>query len=90
MVLAEVATTAEWLAGLTGDAPGAEAYVTALIAGYFRDMRFDGSGEVKTALEALSTEGGLNATLRDHMAGARETLGEGLDALRPRLGLPEA
>jgi pyrroline-5-carboxylate reductase len=90
VVLAEMVTTADWLSGVTGDAPKAEAYVAALIAGYFKGMAFDGSGEVKGLLDALSTEGGLNATLRDHMAGSRETLLEGLDAFRPRLGLPDA
>jgi pyrroline-5-carboxylate reductase len=90
VVLAEMVATADWLSGVTGDAPKAEAYVAALIAGYFRNMRFDGSGEVKTLLDALSTEGGLNASLRDRMTGAREELTEGLDAFRPRLGLPEA
>ncbi|WP_306150845.1 NAD(P)-binding domain-containing protein [Roseovarius sp. MMSF_3281] len=89
VILAEMLTTADWLAGVTGDEAKAEAYVAALIAGYFKGMRFDGSGEVKTLLDALSTEGGLNATLRDRMQGAREELTEGLDAFRPRLGLPE-
>lgn len=90
VVLAEMVTTADWLAGITGDAAKAEAYVAALIAGYFKGMQFDGSGEVKTLLDALSTEGGLNAALRDRMNGAREDLTEGLDAFRPRLGLPDA
>ncbi|WP_294621514.1 NAD(P)-binding domain-containing protein [uncultured Roseovarius sp.] len=90
VVLAEMVTTADWLADITGDAAKAEAYVAALIAGYFKNMRFDGSGEVKALLDALSTEGGLNATLRDRMAGARKELTEGLDAFRPRLGLPDA
>ena len=89
-VLAEIQHTADWLAGLTGNAAGAEAYVAALIAGYFRGMRFDGSGEVQSALDSLSTEGGFNATLRDHMAPARTELTRGLDAFRPRLGLPDA
>lgn len=89
VVLADMVTTADWLAGLTGDAPSAEAYVAALIAGYFRNMRFDGSGEVKTLLDALSTEGGLNATLGDRMSGARDDLIDGLNGFRPRLGLPD-
>lgn len=89
VVLADMVTTADWLAGLTGDAPSAEAYVAALIAGYFRNMRFDGSGEVKTLLDALSTEGGLNATLGDQMSGARDDLIDGLNGFRPRLGLPD-
>jgi pyrroline-5-carboxylate reductase len=89
VVLAEMEETAQWLASITGDAAKAEAYMAALIAGYFRGMRFDGSGEIKAALDALSTEGGLNATLRDRMNGAREELIAGLDAFRPRLGLPD-
>lgn len=90
VVLADIQHTADWLAGLTGDASGAEAYVAALIAGYFQGMRFDGAGEVQAALDSLSTEGGFNATLRDHMAPARDELTRGLDAFRPRLGLPDA
>ena len=89
VVLAELQTAADWLTQFTGDAPKAEIYLSALISGYFKDMKLDGSGELKTALQALSTEGGLNATLRDHMSDARKELTQGLDAFRPRLGLPE-
>jgi len=40
-------------------------------------------------LEELSTEGGLNATLKAHMRGqgANTALTEGLDAFQERLGL---
>lgn len=82
----------EWLAGLTGDAEGAEAYVTGLIAGYLAATPKDGKRRLAAILESLDRPGGLNTTLREHMRarGANAALAEGLDSLRPRLGLPPA
>ncbi|MEV8466834.1 NAD(P)-binding domain-containing protein [Fluviibacterium sp. DFM31] len=82
-----LALGAAWLAEETGDPAGSEAYVAALFKGY---MSPDGSGEhFLGLLESLSTEGGLNASLRARMAqaGAPETLIDAMDGLRPRLGL---
>ncbi len=83
-------TTAAWLAELTGSQTGAEAYIVALFAGYLGGMPKDGQGRLLEALQGLSTEGGLNASLRQHMqkAGVLGDLRDGLDAFRPRLGLP--
>lgn len=81
---------AEWLAGLTGDREGAEAYVVGLIAGYLAETPKDGKARLAAILESLDTPGGLNTTLREHMraSGANAALREGLDGFRPRLGLP--
>ncbi|QIE43023.1 NAD(P)-binding domain-containing protein (plasmid) [Rhodobacteraceae bacterium SC52] len=78
----------QWLARETGDPVAAEAYVTALFAGY---MHPDGSGHhLAGLLGSLATEGGLNAALRTKIegVGAPEALRDGMDGLRPRLGLP--
>ncbi|PWR03603.1 pyrroline-5-carboxylate reductase [Meridianimarinicoccus roseus] len=79
-----------WLARETGDPVAAEAYVTALFAGY---MTPDGTGRhFAGLLDSLATEGGLNAALRAALEdlGAPAALGAGMDTLRPRLGLPPA
>ena len=83
---------ASWLATITGDADAAEAYVSALFSGYFRLLEQNDKLRFKDVLAGLSTEGGLNATLRAHCAdkGVLTTLYNGLDAFRPRLGLPDA
>lgn len=92
VVLAQMATTRDWLAALTGDAAAAERYVAAMMAGSLGAIPLDGRARLDEALAALSIEGGLNATLRAHMseAGALDALREGLDGFRPRLGLPAA
>lgn len=89
-ILRLLAEGTEWLAAETGDAAGAEAYVTALFAGY---MHPDGSGRhLAGLLDSLATPGGLNATLRARLEdlGAPEALRDGMDGLRARLGLPPA
>lgn len=85
-----MATASDWLGGLTGDPVAAETYVGALFRGYLSP---DGSGRYFAAqLDALSTEGGLNETMRRRMQaiGAPGELRAGMDGLRARLGLPEA
>lgn len=83
-------TGAEWLAGLTGDKAGAEAYLVALIGGYLAETPLDGKDRLAAVLESLDTEGGLNTTLREHMRarGANAALVDGLDGFRERLDLP--
>lgn len=82
VTFAQMQTTAQWLAGHTGDAEGAEAYVKALLGGYIPCI-----DTLDAALADLSTEGGFNATLRAHMAAANAALREGLEAFEARLGL---
>lgn len=88
-MLLQMKAGSEWLGEITGDMAAAEAYVVALFSGFLSGMPVDGQNRFAEALESLSTEGGLNATLRTHMAdaGVPDTLRRGLDALKPRLGL---
>ncbi|MEE9587974.1 MAG: NAD(P)-binding domain-containing protein [Hyphomicrobiaceae bacterium] len=89
-VFDQMKTGAEWLAGLTGDARAAEAYVVALLSGFLADTPTDGAGRIDAAIASLDTEGGLNQTLREQMrsAGMNDRLRDGLDSFRPRLNLP--
>jgi len=86
-ILDQILTAADWLAAHTGDPAQAEAYVAAMIRAYLPE-RVRG-GELAAALKGLSTEGGLNATLRAAMAGAKDDLRRGLDGFRARLGLKD-
>ena len=81
-------TGSRWLAEQTGDPKGAEAYVAGVFAAFLSEMIKTGA-DFDTLLQGLATEGGLNASLKSHMAeaGAHEALIQGLDALKPRLGL---
>lgn len=89
-ILDQILSASDWLASLTGDQSAAEAYVTAMIRGYLpeRTQAGDLAGDLAGALQKLSTEGGLNATLRAAMRGAKTDLHRGLDGFRLRLGLP--
>ncbi len=79
---------AGWLAGQTGDANGAEAYVAGVFAGFLRQMH-EQETDFDHLLQSLATEGGLNDTLKENMAaaGTPEVLLNGLNDLKPRLGL---
>ena len=83
--LAQTITTADWLAGFTGDREMADAYLIAVIRGYLPER--PAAGHLGASLQSLSTEGGLNATLRAAMDGANTELRAGLDGFRGRLGL---
>ncbi len=87
-LIALMQTAAVWLADQTGDAEAAQTYITGLIAGFLRQMT-EGGADFDSLLRTLATEGGLNDSLKKHMqdAGAPAALIEGLDALKPRLGL---
>lgn len=80
---------ADWLSAHTGDARAAEAYVAGLFAGYFRHLPTDGDGRFGEVVASLSSTGGLNATLREHLKreGAYDALQGGLDGFEERLGL---
>lgn len=86
-ILDQLRAAADWLTDFTEDTASAEAYVAAMIRCYL-PHRAKG-GELDAALRALSTEGGLNATLRAAMQPAKTTLTDGLDGFRLRLGLEE-
>jgi pyrroline-5-carboxylate reductase len=87
-LIALMQTGSQWLGQQTGDAQAAEAYVAGVFAGFLRQMQSSGA-DFGTLLQGLATEGGLNASLKQHMhdTGAPAALVEGLDALKPRLGL---
>lgn len=84
-LLDQLLTAGQWLSGFTGDRDAAEAYVSTMIRCYLPER--PASGELADALQKLSTEGGLNATLRGAMASAKTAMTDGLDGFRTRLGL---
>ncbi|MEY3960614.1 MAG: hypothetical protein RIR14_1268 [Pseudomonadota bacterium] len=86
-ILDQLITAAGWLASHTGDTRAAEAYVAAMIRCYLPERAAE--GELAGALQKLSTEGGLNATLRATMTGAKAEMTRGLDGFSTRLGLDE-
>lgn len=87
-VLDQMQGAADWLADFTGDPAGAEAFVTGMIRAYLPSAPIP--GQLAAQLASLSTEGGLNATLRSAMAPAKAELHTGLDGFRSRLKLPGA
>ncbi|WP_350334021.1 NAD(P)-binding domain-containing protein [Coralliovum pocilloporae] len=90
-LFAQLAATSEWLGELTGNRQDAETYVATLFGGYLSSVPNDGQSRFSEQLQALSTEGGLNATLLAHMKeqGLVTALKSGLDGFRQRLNLPE-
>lgn len=84
-ILDQLLTATDWLASHTGNPAAAEAYIAAMIRGYLPERAEP--GELAAALKKLSTEGGLNATLRAAMCPAKDALRQGLEAFHPRLGL---
>lgn len=84
-ILDQLLTATDWLAGHTGNRAAAEAHIAAMIRAYLPERAAE--GDLAAALKKLSTEGGLNATLRAAMAPAKETLRNGLDGFHTRLGL---
>ena len=84
-ILGQLLTAVDWLSGHTGNP--AAAYVAALIRACLPERA--AGGELGTTLKSLSTEGGLNATLRVAMAPAKHDLRHGLDGFHTRLGLDE-
>lgn len=84
-IIDQLITAAGWLAGHAGDTASAEAYVAAMIRCYLPERAQP--GELADALRKLSTEGGLNATLRAAMVQAKADMTQGLDGFATRLGL---
>ncbi len=87
-LIALMQTGSTWLAQQTGDPQAAETYVAGVFAGFLRQMAEQGA-DFEALLKGLATEGGLNASLKNHMAetGSHAALVKGMDALKPRLGL---
>lgn len=84
-IIDQLVTAASWLAEYSGDPEKAEAYVAAMIRCYLPERA--AKGELAEALRKLSTEGGLNATLRTAMFASKDTMVQGLDGFSSRLGL---
>lgn len=86
-ILDQLLTATDWLATHTGAPAQAEAYIAAMIRAYLPQRAQE--GDLAAALKSLSTEGGLNATLRAAMVSAKDDLRRGLDGFHTRLGLNE-
>lgn len=86
-IIDQLVTAAGWLAGHSGDPAKAEAYVAAMIRCYLPERAT--KGELAEALRKLSTEGGLNATLRAAMSSSKDSMVQGLDGFSSRLGLTQ-
>lgn len=84
-IIDQLVTAADWLAGYSDDSGKAEAYVAAMIRCYLPERA--APGELAEALRKLSTEGGLNASLRTAMSASKDTMVQGLDGFSSRLGL---
>lgn len=87
-ILDQLLTATEWLTDHTGNPAAAEAYIAAMIRGYLPERAQE--GDLATALKKLSTEGGLNATLRAAMAPAKQSLHHGLTGFHARLDLDDS
>lgn len=84
-ILDQLLAATDWLTAHTGNPVASEAYVTGLIRACLPDHT--AGGEIAATLQSLSTEGGLNATLRAAMQPAKDGLRNGLDGFHARLGL---
>ncbi len=85
--LDQIATGAAWLSGYSDDEAAAQFYLAHMLASAL--VTIGKPTSLAHLLAELSTEGGLNATLKAHMRtrGAPAALRDGLDAFTARLGL---
>lgn len=86
-ILDQLLAATDWLAAHTGNPAAAEAYIAAMIRAYLPERAQE--GDLAAALKKLSTEGGLNATLRAAMAPAKDSLRHGLTGFHTRLRLKD-
>ena len=79
----------KWLGSKTGNELQSEIYLTHLFKGYLDFMPDNERERFTAALHSLSTEGGLNSTLKAHMQekGTYSALSDGLALLEKRLGI---
>lgn len=79
--LKQLQTAADWLSARTEDPEQADSFLRALVASALQ------AAPLTDGIEALSTPGGLNAQLREHMqaAGMGDALSAGLNDLEQRL-----
>ncbi len=85
--LDQIATGAAWLSGFSDDEAAAQFYLAHMLASAL--VTIGKPTSLPHLAAELSTEGGLNATLKAHMRerGMHAALRDGLDAFTQRLGL---
>ena len=85
--LDQIETASTWLSEFSGDEEVAQFYLSHMIASALATI--GPSSSLTQMLTDLSTEGGLNISLKDHMRtkGTQEALRDGLDRFTRRLGL---
>lgn len=81
---------ARWLSDETGDPAKAETFLRSLITSSLSAAPMDQQGALEKLQNDLSTPGGFNAQMRDHLSetGTFRALASGLDALKDRQKTP--
>jgi pyrroline-5-carboxylate reductase len=87
--LAQLNVAKKWLENHLDTPEAAEKYLISLMAGTYSSLKIDGQDRINQALTSLSSKGGLNAQLRNHMKkeGTEDSLYNGLLQLGKRLNL---
>jgi pyrroline-5-carboxylate reductase len=87
--LAQLSVAKKWLENHLDTPEAAEKYLISLMAGTYSSLEIDGQDRINEALTALSSKGGLNAQLRNHMKkkGSEDALYNGFMQLGERLNL---
>ena len=87
--LAQLSVAKKWLENHLDTPEAAEKYLISLMAGTYSSLEIDGQDRINEALTALSSKGGLNAQLRNHMKmkGSEDALYNGFIQLGERLNL---
>ena len=87
--LAQLNVAKKWLENHVDTPEAAEKYLISLMAGTYSSLKIDGQDRINQALVSLSSKGGLNAQLRNHMKkeGSEDALYNGFLQLGDRLNL---
>ena len=87
--LAQLEIAKKWLQKHLDSSEVAESYLVNLMAGTYSGIKKDGVNRIAEELNSLSTKGGLNSQLLNHMRdeGVEDTLYNGLSSLGKRLKL---
>ena len=87
--LAQLEIAKKWLQKHLDSSEVAESYLVNLMAGTYSGIKKDGVNRIAEELSSLSTKGGLNSQLRNHMKdeGVEDSLYKGLSCLGRRLNL---
>lgn len=78
--------TSRWLTERIGDGDSAETFIRVLVGSYLLGVEEGETAVLQSLVDALGTEGGLNAQLRDHFTeeGVYNILNDGLNQLEAR------